>query len=180
MKKTRLTVVALAAGALLALPATGLAAPGGQGKSQGKAKSCANAPKVGFQISGALVSLSQDDPGTTGVVEPSAVELTITAANRHARHAFASLDTDADRKGVQLKGAPWELSSADDAFTLELNGYEGDDTPSAGDKVKVSGRVPVTKKRCAAQNASLADRYGKPDVRKVTISDRDEDVVAPV
>lgn len=171
MTKTRLTVVALAAGALLALPATGLAAPGGQGKSQGKAKSCQKTPKVGFQLSGTLVAVTQGDPNT--------VELTITAANRHARNALADLDTDADRKGVQLKGATYELSSADDAFTLKLNGYEGDDTPSAGDRVKVNGRIPVTKKRCDLP-AGQTGRWGEPDVRTVTISDRDEDVVAPV
>jgi hypothetical protein len=42
--------------------------------------------------------------------------------------------------------------------------------------VKVSGRIARTKKRCAAEGTSTADRYAAPDVRRVTISDRDADV----
>ena len=50
------------------------------------------------------------------------------------------------------------------------------DTPSEGDRVKVSGRIAVAKKRCAAEGTTTEDRYATPDVRRVTISDRDEDV----
>lgn len=47
-----------------------------------------------------------------------------------------------------------------------------------GDKVKVSGKIVLTKKKCATAGMSTADRYGAVDVRKVTISDRDLDIVA--
>ena len=64
---------------------------------------------------------------------------------------------------------------ATDAFTLKLNGFEGTDTPSVGDRVRVSGRIAVTKKHCAATGTSTADRYAEPDVKTVTVSDRDAD-----
>ena len=72
------------------------------------------------------------------------------------------------------------LAVADDAYTVKLNGYETPDTPSVGDKVQVVGKIALTKKRCAPAGTSTADRYAAPNVRKVTISDRDADVVAPV
>ena len=179
MLKTVRTIATVAVtGALLAVPATALAAPGGQGKSQGKAKSCAKTPKVGFQVSGTLVSVTADDPATTDVFEGT-VTLTVTSANSHAKKSGELADQDATKDGVQVVGATYTVP-ATDAFVLKLNGYEDTDTPSPGDKVKVSGRIAVTKKRCATEGTSTADRYAAPDVRRVTISDRDEDVVAPV
>ena len=44
-----------------------------------------------------------------------------------------------------------------------------------GDRVSVSGRIAVTKKHCAATGTTTADRYAAPDVKTVTISDRDAD-----
>ena len=61
-------------------------------------------------------------------------------------------------EGVQVAGATYTVP-ATDAFVLKLNGYEGTDTPSPGDRVKVSGRIARTKARCAPEGATLADRY---------------------
>jgi len=171
MLKTVRTIATLAvAGALLAVPATALAVPGG---GQGKAKSCEKTLKPGYQVSGTLVSVTADDPATTDVFEGT-VTLTVTAANSHARKSGEIDDQDAAKKGVQVKGATYTVP-ASDAFVLKLNGYEGADTPSVGDRVKVGGRIALTKKRCA-EGTSTADRYAAPDVRRVTISDRDADV----
>jgi hypothetical protein len=170
MLKTVRTIATLAvAVALLAVPATALAVPGGQGK----AKSCEKTQKVGYQVSGTLVSMTADDPATTDVFEGT-VTLTVTAANSHARKSGEIADQDAAKKGVQVKGATYTVP-ATDAFVLKLNGYEDPDTPSVGDRVKVGGRIALTKKRCAPEGTSTADRYATPDVRRVTISDRDPD-----
>ena len=152
-----------AAGALLALPATGLAAKGAKTPSKGKAKSCATAPKVGYQVGGTLVSAGS---GT--------VTLQVTSANVHARRSGEIADQDLAKKGLQVKGATLTIA-APDTFTLKLSGFEGADLPSAGDRVKVSGRIAVTKKSCAPAGTTTADRYAAPDVKTVTISDRDPD-----
>ena len=118
------------------------------------------------------MSATADDPATPA--SEATVTLTVTSANSHARNSGEIADQNTNRKGVQVKGAPYTVP-AGDAFTLKLNGYEGTDTPSVGDKVKVSGRIKVTKKKCAPAGASTADRYAAPDVRRVAISDRDPD-----
>jgi hypothetical protein len=174
LKTVRKIATVAVAGALLAVPATALAAPGGQGKAKGKAKSCQKAPKVGYQVSGTLVSVTEDDPATTDTFEGT-VTLTVTGANSHARKSGELADQDPAAEGVQVAGATYTVP-ATDAFVLKLNGFEGADTPSPGDKVKVGGRIAVTKKRCALEATSTADRYAAPDVRRVTISDRDADV----
>ena len=104
------------------------------------------------------------------------VTLTVTAANSHARNSGEIADQDTSTERVDVVGATYTVPASDD-FELKLNGFEDSDTPSIGDRVKVSGRIPVEKKRCADAGTSTADRYGDPDVRRVTISDRDEDVV---
>jgi hypothetical protein len=153
-------ILALAlAAALLAVPATALGAKGGQGKSkkggQHKAKNCAKTHKVGFQVGGTLVSVTADDSATTDASEAS-VTLTVTSANSHAR-----------KSGV-LVGEAYTVPVGD-PFELKL-GDDGTAVPAAGDRVKVKGRVAVTKKRCAAEGATMADRYATPDVTRVKIS----------
>ncbi len=163
MLKTIRTISTLAvAVALFAVPATAVAAKGGQGKShgksQGKTKSCAKTHSVGYQVTGTLVSVTQDDPTTTDVTEATTVTLTVTHANSHAR------------KSGELDGATYTVPATDvDGFVLKLNGYEGTETPTAGDRVKVKGRIARTKPRCAPEDTSVADRYLAPDVRRVTI-----------
>ena len=170
----------VAAGALLALPASGVAAkPAGAGKPAGKgkpagtaAKGCAKTHSVGYMVAGTLVSVTPDDPATPA--NEATVTITVTNANSHARKSGDIADQDAVKKGVQVKGATYTVA-AGDAYKLRLNGYVAPDTPSVGDKVHVTGRVPLTRKRCAPDGTSVADRYGTVDVKRVTIGDRDPD-----
>jgi hypothetical protein len=168
------TLAALAtAGMLLAVPATGLAKMRHDtSKGKGKAARCANPHSVGFAVGGTLVSVTPDDPATPA--SEATVTLTLTGANRHARKSGDIVDQDPAKKGVQPKGFVFTVP-AGDAYSLRLRGYEGTDTPSVGDKVRVRGRIAVTKPRCAAPGTSVADRYGAIDVRRVTIGDRDPD-----
>jgi len=178
LKNTRMITAFVASGALLAAPAAGLAAKGGNSataKAKATAKACATkAVGRGYQVSGTLVSVVADDPATTEINE-MVVTMTVTSANAHAARSGEIADQNATKKGVQVKGATMILTAADDAYTLRLNGFEGTDTPSPGDRVKVSGKIKLTKKRCAPAGTSTADRYAAPDVKKVTISDRDAD-----
>jgi hypothetical protein len=176
MKTIRTISTLVAAAALLAVPATAVAAKGGQGKAQGQTKSCAKAPKVGYHVKGTLVSMTADDPATTDVFEGT-VTITVTSANSHARKSGDIADQDPATEGVQVAGATYTVPATDaDGFDLALHDFEGADTPSAGDLVKISGRIPRTKARCAAEGTSLADRYGAVDVRRVAIWDQDADV----
>ena len=141
--KTVSRIVAVAAvAALVATPASAFAAKGGQGK----AKSCAKTLTRGYQVTGTLVSWTEDS-----------VTLTVTSANRHARNSG------------ELEGADYTVPTGD-AYVLKL-GDDGAAVPSVGDRVKVKGRIALTKKRCATQDTSLEDRYAAPDVTRVTISD---------
>jgi hypothetical protein len=161
----------VAAGALLAAPAAGIAAkPAGKGKPA-KANACA-AHNMPFNVSGTFVSGTADDPMTAD--NEGTITLTVTNANRHARNSGEIADQNLARKGVQVRGATYTVTTAD-AYVLKANGYEGTDTVSPGDKVNVRGKVALTRKRCATAGTSVADRYGAVDVRRVTISDRDAD-----
>jgi len=170
----------VAAGALLALPASGAAAkPAGAGKPAGKerpagtaGKGCASTHMVAYRVSGTLVSVTPDDTATPA--SEATVTLTVTNANRHARRSGDIADQDAVKKGVQVEGATYTVA-AGDAFRLGLRGYDGTDTPSPGDKVHVAGRIALTKPRCAPEGTSVADRYGAVDVKRVKIGDRDPD-----
>jgi len=161
---SRIAALAVAA-ALVAAPATAIAAKGGQGK----AKSCAKTGTRGYQLAGTLVSMTADDPGT--LESEASVTLIVTSANRHARNSGELTDQDVDRKGVQVVGATYTVP-AGDAYVLKL-GDDGAAIPSPGDRVKVKGRIALTKKRCALDGTSTADRYAAPDVTRVTVSDRE-------
>ena len=100
--------------------------------------------------------------------------ITVTEANGHARKSGELADMDATQDGVQVAGGTYTVSG--DEFKLRLNEYDGVDTPSEGDPVMVIGRIPRTRAKCAPEGTSLADRYGAPNVRKVTITDADPDV----
>ena len=181
LKNTKMIATFVAAGALLAAPAAGLAANGGnseaaksKAKPTTKAKNCTTKTHtVGYQVSGTFVSAVADDPATTAVNEAT-ITMKVSSANSHAAKSGEIADQNATKKGVQVKGATYTVP-AGDAFTLKLNGYEAPDTPSVGDRVKVSGKIKLTKKSCAPAGTSTADRYATPDVRKVTVSDRDPD-----
>jgi hypothetical protein len=145
--------------ALVVAPASALAAKGGQGKAQGKVKSCAKTLTRGYQVTGTLVSWTEDS-----------VTVTVTSANRHARNSGELEDQDAERKGVQGVGATYTVPVNADVLKL---GNDGSAVPSVGDRVKVKGRIALTKKRCASEETSLEDRYSAPNVTRVTISDRE-------
>ena len=173
--KTAGKIAALAGAiALVAFPATGVAKRGEHGKrgahaehaQGGKGKSCAKEHSRGFQIGGTLVSMTADDVATPE--SEATVTLTVTSANKHARESGELADQDAERKGVQAKGATYTVP-AGDAYVLKLSETYGAGTPVAGDRVKVKGRVQITKKRCAAEGTSTADRYDTPDVTRVSI-----------
>jgi len=181
----RLHVVALvtAAGALLAVPAIGQADPptngahSNHGKSGKSGKSCLDRPTVkkGFVVKGTLVSYN---PGTAAAGDET-VTLTVTKMNKHAQRAGLT-DTDGGTAGTQytIAGGPT------DPFTVQASGYDPTatpaDVPSAGDKVRVIGKVAVTRKKCD-RTATLAERYGTVNVRKVKIIDATPDAaVAPV
>jgi hypothetical protein len=177
-KRTRTITSAIAAGALLAAPAAALAKNADHGnshktnKANKAAKACAKAHSVGFSVLGTLVSATADDPATPA--SEATVTLTVLAANHNARRSGDIADQDATKPGIQVRGATFTVP-AGDAFKLRLRGYQGTDTPSVGDLVKVNGRIARTKARCAAPGTSVADLFGAIDVRKVTIHDRDPD-----
>ena len=50
--------------------------------------------------------------------------------------------------GSRSRAATYTVPTSD-AFVLNKHGFVDPDTPSAGDFVKVSGRIALTKKRCA-------------------------------
>jgi hypothetical protein len=170
-KHARTLVSIVAAGALLAAPAAGLAAKP-VAKKPAKANAC-KPVKMPFIASGTFVSGTADDPATVGVNEGT-VTLKITSANRHARNSGEIADQNAMKKGVQVKGANLTVATTD-AYVLKLVGYQGTDTVSVGDRVNLSGKVALAKKRCAPAGTSTADRYGAVDVKRVTIHDRDAD-----
>jgi hypothetical protein len=176
-KNARTLASVVAAGALLAVPAAALAGkPDDHGTHKAKHKNAANCTKahsVGFGVNGTLVAFTADDAATPA--NEASVTLTITSANSHARRSGDIADQDAVKKGVQAKGATFTIAAATDPFNLRLRGYQGTDTPSVGDKVKVRGRIAKTSKKCAPAGTSVADRLGATDVRRVTISDRDPD-----
>jgi hypothetical protein len=182
----RMLMATSAVGALLALPAAGVAHPGkGQGQGPDKAQSpatshsgkghskrCAKTQKVGYSVRGTLVSVTADNPVTPA--NEATVTLTVTGANSHARNSGEIADQNATLPGVQVAGATYTVP-ATDAFVLKLRGYEAPDTPSVGDVVHVSGKIARSKQKCVPAGTSTADRYATPDVRRVTITDSDPD-----
>ena len=162
LTKTSSLALLIATGALLALPATGAA----------ETKRCNKTPKVGYTVTGTLVSGVPDDPATEAFEGTGTI--TVTEANGHATRSGEIADQDPATEGVQVAGATYTVSG--DPYKLVLEGYEGDDTPSPGDTVQVIGKIERTKKKCAAEGTSDADRYGAPDIRKVLVTDADPDV----
>lgn len=168
--RTRTFVTLAAAGALLAAPAIGQAhKPAGKGKSphSASAKSCKTL-NVGFTARGTLVRVTPDIAATAA--NEATVTLKLTSANRHARRSGEFADQDDDKKGVQIKGAALTIPTSD-AYALKLKDYAVGESPELGDRVKVVGKVALTRKRCAEAGTSTANRYGDVNVRRVTITD---------
>ncbi len=151
MKKTHMAVL-LALGALAAAPlAEATHQPNHDPDS--KSKKCKKpTTKKAFVVKGTLAQ-----PLTVNTSEVNSI--TVTGANRHARNS-----------GV-VKGESYIVNDA--GFNLKLSGFEALETPELDDKVRIRGKIEVTKKKCAADGITLADRYGEPDVKKVRVIDKD-------
>jgi hypothetical protein len=173
----RLLTLLVAACALLVAPAVGQAhhKPGhtkGPKSGQPSSKRCHKPAKnVGFVVRGTLTSFTADNSVTPA--NEASVSITVTGANRHARHSGELVDTDPGTPGTQVQGGPYTVSGATDPFKVKLVDFEVGEAPAAGDSVKINGKVARTKAKCAAPGTSLADRYGDVNVRKVVIHDAD-------
>jgi len=175
IKRIQFTALLIAACGLLAIPAVGQAHHKAGHSKGGKGKSCAKKPTVnkGFTVKGTLVSYTADNPATPDSNE-TRVEITVTGANRHARVSGELADTNPTKPGVQVTGGAYTVSSSPaDPFGVRLAGYETGEAAAAGDKVRIVGKITVRRKKCAAKDATLDDRYGKVNVRKVKIIDAD-------
>ncbi len=171
MKKTHMAVL-LALGALAAAP---LAEATHQSNHDpgSKSKKCKKPTrKKAFVVKGELAQ-----PLTVNTSEVNSI--TVTGANRHARNSGEIVDQNLTKNGVQVKGAPYIVNAATDdplGFNLKRSGYEGSEAPKAGDKVRIKGKIELTKKKCVqppGATLTLADRYGEPDVKKVRLIDKD-------
>jgi hypothetical protein len=91
------------------------------------------------------VSFTADDPATAA--NEATVTLLVTSANKHARVSGEIADQDAGKKGVQVSGATYTVAAADDALQVKLDSFQGAEAPAAGDRVKVNGRIAVTRRR---------------------------------
>lgn len=150
MKKTHMAVL-LALGALAAAPlAEATHQPNHDPDS--KSKKCKKpTTKKAFVVKGKLAQ-----PLTVNTSEVNSI--TVTGANRHARNS-----------GV-VKGDSYMVN---DAFDLKLSGFEALETPGLDDKVRIRGKIEVTKKKCATPEATLVGRYGETDFKKVRVIDKD-------
>ena len=173
MKTLRYVALLIAVGVFLVAPVTVQARHNhpDHPRANQHARSCDHTPRVGFVVSGTLTSFTADDPNTTA--NEASVTLTVKHAGVHARRSGELADQDASKRGVQVAGDTYTVSAATDSFRLRLVGYETGQTPAAGDHVRVTGLIPRTKKRCAAEGTSTADRYGTPNVHRVSIRDAD-------
>jgi hypothetical protein len=140
-------------------------------KANHHSRGCKHTPRVGFVVSGTLTSFTADDPNTQA--NEASVTFTVKHANLHARRSGELADQDPNKKGVQVAGDTFTVSAATDAFRVRLVDFETGEAPAAGDSVRVSGLITRTKKRCAEDGTSTADRYGTPNIRRVTIKDAD-------
>ncbi|MEA2273404.1 MAG: hypothetical protein QOI98_2112, partial [Solirubrobacteraceae bacterium] len=165
-KRLRYIALLAAGGALLVAPVAGQAKPN-HPTGPHKAKRCERTPRVGFVVRGTLTSFTADDPATTA--NESSVTITVKGANRHARHSGELADSDPNKAGTQVAGDSYTVNGATDAFRLRLVGYAANEAPATGDAVRISGLIPRTKAKCADAGTSLADRYGAPNVRRVTV-----------
>jgi hypothetical protein len=171
----RLLTALIATGALFVVPTVGQAhhKPGHTKNGNSNSHSCKKpVTKVGFVVRGTLTTFTADNPATTPANEAS-VSITVTGANRHARNSGELADTDPSTDGTQVQGGPYTVDGATDPFKVKLVDYEVGETPTAGDSVRIIGKVARTKAKCAAPGTSLADRYGDVNIRKVVIHDAD-------
>ena len=169
MSSFRTVASLIVAGAVMVAPTAADATHKAGHDPGSKSKRCRSDKTVkrGYVINGTVVSVTADDTATTDVNE-WAVTLTVDSANRHARNSGELVDNDSGTAGTQIT-----IAAGSDTFTVNTVDYEAGETPAAGDGVKVNGKIPWTKAKCAAAGTSTEDRYGTPDIRKVTFTDAD-------
>jgi len=100
----------------------------------------------------------------------STVDITVTGANRHARRSGEIADQDPTQRSEPISGADYMVDSA--GAKLKLSGYKAGEGPEAGDKVRIVGKISLTKKKCAEDGVTADERYGKPNLKKVKIIDQ--------
>jgi hypothetical protein len=166
MSKTRL-VAALAAVSVVAAPVAADARRDNPNRANRGANSCRPHHPV-FEVTGTLQSYTADTAGTSA--NEAAVTMTIRNANRHARRSGELTDMNPNRRGLQARGGTFTVDNDDDVFPVRLFNFEPNETPAAGDRVRVSGRITLAKRRCSP-GTSLADRYGELNVKRVRIRD---------
>ncbi len=107
--------------------------------------------------------------------------LKVTSADSHARKSGELDDVDPATDGLQYKGGEYTVPADDvDGFTLKLNGYAEGETPTVDvDRVKVNG-VSRGRRSAAWRTRATTGMRTRPTSAGSRISDRVEDVVAPV
>ena len=167
MKRIRTMALLVAAAALMVVPAIGEAAHKPGHTPGSKSKRCKK-PTVnkGFVVKGTWVAYTADNPTTQA--NEGTVTITVTKANKHAR-----VSGDLTDANPALAGTQYTVPTSD-PFKVTLSEYEAGEAPGANDRVRISGKVAVTKKRCAtAEQDTVAERYGDVNVKKVAFTEVD-------
>jgi hypothetical protein len=167
MSRTRLAA-AVAAVAVVAAPVAADARRDNDNRRSNRSANNCRPHHPVFEVTGTLQSFTPDTSGTDA--NEAALRMTVRNANRHARRSGELTDVDPSRRGVQVRGGTFEVDNDSDRFRVRLLRFETGETPAAGDRVRVSGRITLAKRRCSP-NTSLADRYGELNVKRVRIVD---------
>ncbi len=166
-KRIQTVALLVAAGALLAVPTIGQAAHKPSHSPGTKSKRCKK-PTVnkGFVVKGTVVSYTADNAATEA--NEGTVTITVTKANKHAR-----VSGDLEDANAMLAGTQYTVPTTD-AFKVKLSEYEAGESPGAGDRARITGKVAVTRKKCAsAEQDTVAERYGTVNVKKVAFTEVD-------
>ena len=119
------------------------------------------AVKKAFTVKGVLTD------GST-VTATGVQNFDVTGANSHARKAGYGPDTT-EADSANDPGS-YELPAGK---TVKLSDYEESETPAAGDKVKVLGKIVYD--RCGESKDGDAKGYeGAPTIRKIQVIDADD------
>ena len=159
MRRTRTFALLLALVGLAAMPGTAASRNSHPTRGLRPNQSCKHPTvKRSYVVTGTLVSWD----GTT-------VGITVHSANRAARHAGELTDQNPNKRGVQVRGGDYSVDSNSDAFQTYFSGYEPNEQPAAGDKVRMRGTALYTKKHCGGPN------YSGVNVKRVKFIDHDGD-----
>jgi hypothetical protein len=135
------TILGMALGVVLALGGSATAAHNPHHKCE---------VNKAFVVKGVFVD------GQTVVTDDGVENVDVTGANRVAKNAGHGPDTAND---------PGSYSLSDTERSVKLSGYEEGDAVSAGDKIRVLGKVVYN--RCT-------EEFGEVTVRKIRVIDSDD------